>query len=192
MFYHLSPTENKKSILENGLRAMRLEKVYLADNILDTFLLAPPIEEYMYLYKSFFNIHNQTGAYMCVWEKRFFEVSVFSVEILSNQTSSYPWPMPDKHTIESRLFGKSEGPNRDVFEYHIDYVPKEAIVGVLDYKLPYLFPCGMKPKSFLEECINTFTDRLSEGYNLAQVYQYMRDKYLPEYPPLFIPEDNAT
>lgn len=188
MFYHLSRTENKELILENGLRAMGSSYVYLAANILDTFLLAPPLKEYMFLYRTFYNLYSQSNAYMFEWKQHTFDVCIFSVDAALNKLRKNK--QPDKHRIEKKLFGITEGQDRCVFEYVTDQVPKEAIIAVTDYKLPYLYLDGMSPMFY--EYWDKIYKMKRQGHTLAQGIQYIRENYMLEYPPLVIPEDKSV
>lgn len=190
MFYHLSPTENKQSILKNGLEARCMPNVYLADCVIDTFLMAPPSFEYVYIYKYFMNLYYGKSFYWYTWEERSFEFSVFSIDLDLNLPPCFTHP--SKHKMEKKLFGEIEGSDRCAFEYITDHIPKTAIVDVVDYKLPFLCVRGPNHDDLIMKYLDVISKMTNEGHTRTEANQYIRDNYFQDFPPFFIPWNNIN
>lgn len=175
MFYHITPVENKESILKEGLHSKR--DIYLAKTYYDAFVLAPITEQYMYLYKVKDRIQN---AYLYNWEKAKLSISVFQVdeeglEITEHYNACYD--LLSRFNIILDDFKDLE--TRQVYEYTTECVPPQNIKWLYDLDLEYLQLC-LIPREEIAKRIKERMDLTNNGMSSKDVNKYMRDKYIPD------------
>lgn len=131
MFYHISLSQNKESILEKGLISNN-GVVYLAKSIYDAFLLAPPMDSYYTEYG--FIEQTIKHKFLYDWDYKENSISLFQVDINENaafrQESSmlsYYLKMLGLPTCET---------DKMLYEYLIDHVPTQNIKHIQDIVLP--------------------------------------------------------
>lgn len=150
MFYHVSPIQNKESILEKGLISKK-GKVYLASTIYDAFLLAPAMGAY---YKELDYIDKSIKfKFLYDWGFRRDEVSVFQVN-LNSQVAINERALTPLSWLLNKLDLPPCQTDRIIYEYTVDNVPPENIKHIKDIALS------------IPEIVKTIPDRLSEYIKL--------------------------
>ena len=150
MFYHVSPIQNKESILEKGLISKR-GKVYLAPTIYDAFLLAPAMEAY---YKEFDFIDKSIKLkFVYEWGFKRGDVSLFQIN-LNSQVAINEGAVSSLSWLLDKLNLPPCQTDRIIYEYTIDNVPPENIKHIKDIALS------------IPEIVETIPDRWSEYIKL--------------------------
>lgn len=149
MFYHISPSQNKENILQNGLISNKC-MVYLAQSIYDAFVLAPPMASYYMEYR--FVEREIKHRFLYDWGNKDNSISLFQVNITKSAAQKH------RNSMLSYYLKMFELPmcktDRMLYEYTIDHVPAQNIKHIQDIALP------------IPQITNSFPDRWSEYIDL--------------------------
>lgn len=181
MFYHISNTSNKESILKNGLEGGRnLSKVYLARSFFDAFFLAPPTVAYMYKWSLAKKLTNLSASYLNDWHEMTFEISLFS--LCDNDVSVREH---EQHTLKTlcTVYGipyNENWENRALTEYLSDEdIKPEKITHLGDYKIILYCPSKLKESEAAARQKELLMLR-KHGYNRKESLEIIKKKYVPE------------
>ncbi len=185
MFYHITPRENKESILKKGLSPLVLPYVFLAASFYEAFLLAPVTGGYCLAYNLQAKSQESKFAIYYDWSIAYVDISLFIIS---------PRELAIKHHENGDIFYYERflkiacsDANRTVYEYITDRVPTKNIISVKDYALPYPV---MKSTNDVGPRIKEYK-KLLQQYPQQEVISMMRNKYVA-CPKIFIPNNNKS
>lgn len=185
VFYHITPSKNKDSILEYGLRPTLLPHVYLAANFYDAFLLAPATQEYCFLYNSFSKVLGSDFAFLYDWSNAHIYISLFTIS--PQKLNIRQQEQRDINFFEHWLDIPCNDTNRTLYEYTTNHVPAKNIVSVKDYALAY--PVIVSTNELLSRH-EEYTQLLRQCTR-QEAISIMTSKYVP-CSKMFIPNNNKS
>ena len=181
MFYHLTDTKNRQSILEKGIlhgKQGAARPVYLARREEDAFNLCPLMNDYYTLYELARRCYYEgkpSHPFLVDFVEQEVKVTLFEVE---EDFKNYVIYERENHKKGWAGFGNDE----NILEYVVDVVKPEQIKGYKEYSFT-LMSFEKSTVQKVEERVRAAEEMMKQGMSDEKIIA----RILPRFPEMFTP-----